>query len=407
MQAIADTDKLVEDGIITRDQARIIEARGRETMVAMAVNLVLFLGIVAATGGLIAWLANAAAVAVLGLVMLGAGVWVLARGGHLYRMFGHAATLIGAGLLIGGLGWELMDKHEPVAGWVLAPFGLAIILGAAWVYGRAGRAGFPDRLVPASILVMGLATHLFGLGLLLAQYELHGWPRTAFFLYSGGLLIGLGWFTDLRLLTALAVVPMAQMLETGSSYFHAVYVFTSPEPTLTILEMAVLIAAALMVARARPERTARHARILALMAYVVANLSALVGSLWGDVVGETLWGPGRFRGDFSGTDPDEAYQAWEQARDAFRATALTIPEAAFAIGWAVVLVAMLAWTAHRGLRGLFNTTLTFAVLHAYTQFFERFTDQPLAWVIGGLMAIPIAWGAWRINLHLSSSAAAH
>ncbi|HHL21038.1 MAG TPA: hypothetical protein ENJ52_05865, partial [Aliiroseovarius sp.] len=288
MHAIADTDKLVADGVITRDQARIIEARGRETMVAMAVNFVLFLGIIAATGGLIAWLADAVAVAVLGLGMLGAGVWVLARGGHLYRMFGHAATLIGAGLLIGGLGWEMLDSYAPLAGWVLAPFGLAVILGAAWLYGRAARSGFPDRLLPAAILVMGLATHLFGLGLLLAQHELHGWPRTVFFLYSGGLLIGLGWFTDLRVLTALAVVPLAQMLETGTSYFHAAYVFISPEPTLTILEMSVLIAAAMLVARARPERTARHARILALMAYVVANLSALVGSLWGDVVGETL-----------------------------------------------------------------------------------------------------------------------
>ena len=46
---------------------------------------------------------------------------------------------------------------------------------------------------------------------------------------------------------------------------------------------------------------------------------------------------------------------------------------------------------------MYNAALTFAAIHAYTQFFESFWDQPLAYVIGGLTAIPLAWGMWRLN----------
>ena len=44
-----------------------------------------------------------------------------------------------------------------------------------------------------------------------------------------------------------------------------------------------------------------------------------------------------------------------------------------------------------------NTALTFAAIHAYTQLFESFGDEPLAYFIGGLAAIPLAWGLWRLN----------
>jgi hypothetical protein len=41
--------------------------------------------------------------------------------------------------------------------------------------------------------------------------------------------------------------------------------------------------------------------------------------------------------------------------------------------------------------------MTFGGIHAYTQAFETFYDEPLAYVIGGLAAIPLAWGLWRLN----------
>ena len=113
MHTIADTNMLVEEGVITRSAARIIEVRARNTMVALAINTLLCAGILAATFGLIFWLADAAAVAVTGVLMLAGGLLVLARGKDLYAMFGNAATLIGAGMLLGG---NFLDAESLLGG---------------------------------------------------------------------------------------------------------------------------------------------------------------------------------------------------------------------------------------------------------------------------------------------------
>ena len=63
---------------------------------------------------------------------------------------------------------------------------------------------------------------------------------------------------------------------------------------------------------------------------------------------------------------------------------------------------MLVWAAHGANRGLFNTAMTFAAIHAYTQLFESFGDEPLVYVIGGLSAIPLAWGMWRANAYFTA-----
>lgn len=387
MKSIADTTALVADGVITEDQARIIEARGREAMVVLAINTLLCLGILAATAGLVLWLADALAVAVFGTLTLGGGLALLARGPETTRMFGNASALIGAGMLIGGAAIELVESYVDIAGWAMTGLGAAITVLALWAMQRLGRmAGF----VIGAILLMGLSLHLGGLGYLLAESDLSGLPVTLFYLYAAATLAGAGWLTDVRLVTALAILPFAQALDTGTFYLHAAYVFVSPEPTLSILQMAVLIGVCLWLAARADERTARHAGILALLAFVVANLCALVGSLWGDVVGVTVWGPGRL----SGYDDWETYRA---ARDAFRDSALVIPEAVYTILWAGALVGIVFWAAHRNQRGLFNAALTFGAIHAYTQLFESFWDQPLAYVIAGLTAIPLAWGLMRLN----------
>lgn len=388
MHAIADTIALVKEGVLTPDQARTIEARSREVMVSLAVNAILCFGIIAATAGFIFWLADPLAVAVTGVLMLGGGLAVLARGGEMLRMFGNSATLIGAGMLLGGASIELVDKYEELAGWVMAPGGALVALICTWRWRHgAWSAGF----VLGAILLMGLAMHLGGIELLLQQFEIGSPLRNLALLYYAAALAAAGWLVDVRFVTALAIAPFAQMLETGTSYFHAAYVFYSPEATLTILQMVLLIVLCVWGAARLAERDARHLRILAILAFVVANLCALVGSLWGDFVGETVWGPGRY------SDGYEDWNAYYAAREAFRDTALHLNEAFYSIVWAGMLAAIIFWAAQRHQRGLFNTALTFAAIHAYTQMFESFADEPLAYVIGGLGAIPLAWGLWRLN----------
>ncbi|PJF08653.1 hypothetical protein [Pseudorhodobacter sp. MZDSW-24AT] len=396
MHTLADTRQLALDGIITEEQARLIDARAREAMVAMGINTLLGAGILAATLGTIFWLASASAVALFGSVLLAAGLLILARGGALYRMFGNAGALIGAGMLIGGAGIELVDKHFTLAPIVMLPGGALVAL----IAGRALlRGGLTTRFVQGAILLMGLALHLAGLTLLLEQTQVTGPLVALSYAYTAFLLVVAGWATDVRLVTALALVPFAQMLSTGTSYFHASYVFMSPEPTLSILQMGLLVAAMIWLGSRVQERTARHSRILATIGFIVANLCALVGSLWGDVVGETLWGPGY---DWAS---DQSYEAYEAARQAFEAKALVISADAYAILWAIALVAIIAWAAQSGRRALFNASMTFAAIHAYTQMFESFADEPLAYVIGGFAAIPLAWGMWRLNLRLAARSA--
>ena len=99
MPHVVDTEKLLADAVIDRAQAEEIARRSRETMVALIVNAILCVGIIAATFGLIFWLADALAVALAGGIFLAIGAWVLVGGSDLYRMLGNAAAIIGAGAL--------------------------------------------------------------------------------------------------------------------------------------------------------------------------------------------------------------------------------------------------------------------------------------------------------------------
>ena len=389
MHSLVNTSQLVAEGVLTPQQAGIIQARARDIMVSLAINTLLCAGVLAATGGMIFWLADAVAVAVAGTVLLVTGLLILAKSPETVRMFGNAAALIGAGMLIGGAALELVDKYPDNAGWIMALGGavVAAIAGRALVWG-----GLTTRFVQGAILLMGLALHLAGVAHLAEDLVLDGGLRALLFLYAAMAIAGVGLLIDVRFVTALAIAPFAQMLDTGTGYFGAMYAFWSPEPTLTILQMGTLVAGMIWWAARQPERIAAHARTLAIMGFIVANLAALVGSLFGDVVGQSVWGPGR-----AYWTEEMDYETWSAAEAAFRSRTLVISENVFSVLWAVALLVIGAWSATSGRRVLFNATLTFAGIHAYTQLFESFADQPLAYVIGGFGAIPLAWGAWRLN----------
>jgi hypothetical protein len=295
-------------------------------------------------------------------------------------------------MLVGGAGFELFDSYRDNAGWAMLGLGvpIAAVAGRAMVVG-----GLTTRFVAGSILLMGTALHLTGVGIAAEDYAITGLGRAAVLLYGAAAIATVGIVTNVRLVTALAIVPFAQMLDTGTSYFHAAYVFYSPESTLTILQMSLLIAVLVWGAARLTDRFARHARVAAVMAFVVANLAALVGSLWGDYGGEPGWGPGySYWKERSSYD---TYQQFRDARMAFRDSTLYLSEGVYTVLWGAVLAGLIFWAAMRNNRGLFNASLTFACIHTYTQMFESFGDEPLAYVIGGLALIPMAWGVWRLN----------
>ncbi|CAN0600766.1 unnamed protein product, partial [Ectocarpus sp. 12 AP-2014] len=164
MPHVVDTNQLVADSWITPEIAAEIARRSRETMVSLVVNAVLCLGIMAATFGLIFWLADALAVAVAGGIFLMAGVGVLLKGDALYRMLGTAATLVGAGMLIGGAGFELVENYRNIAEPIMIVAGLAVAAGSAWLFTKGNEV---LRFSSGAVLLIGLVLHISGLGLVL------------------------------------------------------------------------------------------------------------------------------------------------------------------------------------------------------------------------------------------------
>ncbi|MEK6216243.1 MAG: hypothetical protein N2B03_03380, partial [Boseongicola sp.] len=140
------------------------------------------------------------------------------------------------------------------------------------------------------------------------------------------------------------------------------------------------------------DRIGRHAGILAIMAMVVGSLSFLVGSLWGDEVGLSFFRDSAPRlADFENwQDHNAAYAIW---RDQF----FEISEHVFSIVWAILLLVGAWFAATNTHRGLFNAAVTFGAIHAYTQTFETFSNEPVVYALGGLALIPLAWGMWRLN----------
>ena len=387
MYYVAETERLIADGVITDAQADEIKSRARGAMVALCVNTLLIVGILAASLGLVFFLVSALSVAICGGLFLVGGLLILRYAVPLYRMFGTAGAMIGAGMLISGTGIELVDKQPDIAGWPMMAIGVGIAAFCIWRFSAA----LPHlRFAYGAVLLMGAALHICGLYYAVSHTDVSGWPMPFVHFYVFAAIAVCGVFLDIRFVTALAIFPFAQMLDTGTYYFTAAYVFYSPEPTFSILQMSVLIGACLWVANRWTGPVARQAGILMIMAFIIANLCFLVASIWGDMPGDSWFAP-------RSVDFDGDYAAYREARDAYRATAFMISEQVFSVLWAVLLAALVIWSAMTNRRGIFNTAMTFGGIHAYTQMFESFYDEPLAYVIGGLAAIPLAFGLWRLN----------
>lgn len=397
MLHIVQTDALIAEGVLTPEQGAEIARRARGTMMALAIRGVLSVGIVTTALGLVTWLRDPASVALAGVLFLGLGLAVLRKARAEFAMLGNAAVLIGAGMLVSGSGIEITRQMNPgPAAILLIVLGAAVGLPATWGFRRGGAR---LRFGTGAILLMGVALHLVGVQLLLNS-NIPVIPALAY-CYATGLLVVVGCLLDLRMVTALAVVPYAQILQTTTEYWHAVYVFSSPEPTLSILQMAALMMVCFWAGRHYGPRAQRQAGILAVMGFITANLCFLVGSLHGDLVGQSFFHANWLEGmEIRGSSHD--WEAYEAAHTAFMERTLAIPDWIFAIIWAALLIGIAFWAAHHTRRGLFNTALTFGVLHGYTQAFESFGDQPLAYVIGGLVLVPLAWGMWRLDRRFAS-----
>lgn len=172
-------------------------------------------------------------------------------------------------------------------------------------------------------------------------------------------------------LSALAVLSLGAVLGSGTAYWHASYALFVEEPSVTIVIFGALCAG-LYTLRAKAQAIwSEMVTMGARTAFFMVQFGFWVGSLWGDYLGD-VW----------------VNTASWQDRKTWQETAAQIPEAAFTLGWAAALIAIIFRAPKGGF--LSNTSLVFLAIHLYTQFFETFHDSPLAVVIAGLSAIAIA-----------------
>ncbi|MGF1659849.1 MAG: hypothetical protein ACFCUS_10490 [Rubrimonas sp.] len=394
MRWLVALDEFEADGTISRDQAAAMKRRARADMAAFGINTVYVAGIVAVTLGAILWTSGPLGLTLAGLLIFGAGAAGVARFGERLRVPAHAAVVIGLALTIWGVGWFAAENFSSRMPQIL-------IGGFATAAGLRARILLPDRFAFAAGMaaVAGLSLHLWGL--LTAQPSLDlDWLAM---LYAGVAVLALGLWLDVRALSALSIAFFASALST-TAYSGANYSVTIYESTLTIAQFALIAGLCLLTTRFEVERWSRHARIVGLLAFVWINVAFWIGSLWGDWVGAHLWGPNRadFFAEIQGQPYEEA--AWEAAHaqaaaawEAFSATALEIPAAAFSIMWALLLLGTALWAALTDRRSIFNAAATFGAIHFYTQWFETFEDEPSALIAAGVIAIALAWGARAAN----------
>ncbi len=258
---------------------------------------------------------------------------------------------------------------------------------------------------------LGAALVLLGLGVIFVgseQWSLLGTAITVIgvFSLSGGVLglfegqvAGTAFTALLLFLVAalirsaflMALVPLALAGALGSStdYSHAAYMLMIREPTITIVAFSLLAGIAYSASHRLKPAYERLAIIFARVSLLLVNLGFWVGSLWGDRPGES-W-----------MDSD-SYPSSEASK-----TGLHIPDYAFVIVWAVLLLSVGIWGARVNRRWVVVTAATFAAIHLYTQWFERLGAQPWAIIIAGLTVVAVAVALWRYHASHRGGGSSH
>jgi len=178
---------------------------------------------------------------------------------------------------------------------------------------------------------------------------------------------------------------LAGALGSSTGYLHALYMLTVTEPAITIAFFALLAGTAYLISRHVGQAYQQLAITFARVSLILVNFGFWIGSLWGDYPGRTWWARG------------EDYRLWSN-REAWRVAHLHIPEIAFIVSWAIVIIAVGAWAARANRRWVVTTAAVFGAIEFYTQWFERLGAEPWPIIVAGLTVVAFAIALWRYNL---------
>ena len=103
MKVVLDLSRLLHDGKITQEEHdRLLHYAARETG-SLAINILIGLGVIAVSGGVLALLMNEIAVIALGAVMLAAGLGITYAQAKQWSVLATIFTLVGALMVAGGI----------------------------------------------------------------------------------------------------------------------------------------------------------------------------------------------------------------------------------------------------------------------------------------------------------------
>ncbi len=166
-------------------------------------------------------------------------------------------------------------------------------------------------------------------------------------------------------LVGLSCFVIAGFLGGTAGYTHASYFVSIQEPAVTTFVFSILAYAGLWISHRVSSSDERLAIIFSRTCLIFVNMGLWVGSLWGS-----------------------------------RSPVGEIPEAVFAMLWAVGLLGSAIWAGRVGRLWVVNTAITFGTIHFYTQFFERLGANPLSLLVGGVLLVTITVAARRYRRHL-------
>jgi hypothetical protein len=270
-------------------------------------------------------------------------------------------VLIGFGVVAVAGGLVGLVPH-PVTGLVTG-FALAA---AGWFVHLSRSAGW--GLLAQILMVTGTLLAAAGVTI-----EMEG-TRSSFLIVTAMFAIaGIG--ARSGLLVALSVLSLAGSLGAKSGYWHASYFVGVEQPLFTIAVFTGVALAAFNLSKLLKADYARLAIIASRTALFPVNFGFWIGSLWGD----------RLLGIYGGP----------QIRP--RSLPVVIPDWAFVIAWAVVLVGAAMWAARANRPWVVNLAAVFGAIHFYTQWFERLGATPASILIAGVATLAFAIAMWRMN----------
>lgn len=185
------------------------------------------------------------------------------------------------------------------------------------------------------------------------------------------LVAGAAWYRS-AFLAALGVLALGAVFGTGTGYWHASYALFIEEPVITIAVFGALSAGLYRLRSLTPGDWSGLITVAARTALILVHFAFWVGSLWGDVLGDS-W---------------RAYYAEDSGT--------LVPDWSFAIGWAALSIALAIRAGRSGFVSV--SAVVFLAIHGYTQYFETFGAEPESLLVAGVSLVALALGvSWFIR----------